>query len=110
MSQTDRQKLQRYLDQPLAELEEQLILYAPVERGSADVWGKIVKPVRQRLCHEWRWCDVRQDARFENDLDLAAAVFVTLSSRALRLPIDVDLFLISVIVVKRGLDRFCACS
>lgn len=109
MSQTDRLRLQRYLDQPLEALEEQLILYAPAERGPADIWNKIAAPVRQRLCHEWRWCDVRQDARFENDLDLAAAVLVVLSTRALHLPLDVDLFLISAIVVKRGLDRFCGC-
>ena len=109
MSQPDRQKLQRYLDQPLDALEEQLLLYAPAERGPAEVWHKIAGPVHHRLCHEWDWCNFRQDARFENDLDLAAAVFVALSARALHLPIDVDVFLISVIVVKRGLDYFCNC-
>ena len=65
--------------------------------------------MRQRLCVEWDWCQVRQDARFENDVELATAVLIILSSRVLNLPVPVDLYLISAIVVKRGLDHVCAC-
>ena len=74
----------------------------------AEAWAKIVGPLRRRLCEEWDWSRARQDARFENDVDLAAAVLAALATRALDLPIDVDLYLIAVIVVKRGLDQLCA--
>ena len=110
MMEPDSRKLQQYLNRPLNDLEEELILYAPAERGPAQIWARVAGPVRQRLCVEWDWCQVRQDARFENDVELATAVLVILSSRVLNLPIPVDLYLISAIVVKRGLDRFCACS
>lgn len=109
MDQTNQQQLQQYLNRPLADLEEELALYAPAERGAADVWAKIAAPVQQRICREWNWCAVRQDARFENDVELAAAVLAVLTTRVLRLPLDVDLLLISAILVKRGLDNFCGC-
>ena len=109
MMEPDGRKLQQYLNRPLNDLEEELTLYAPAERGPAQIWARVAGPVRQRLCVEWDWCQVRQDARFENDVELATAVLVILSSRVLNLPIPVDLYLISAIVVKRGLDRFCAC-
>ncbi|MFQ5856177.1 MAG: hypothetical protein ACE5LU_11090 [Anaerolineae bacterium] len=89
----------------MAELE----LYDPASRGPADVWRKVAGPVRQRLCVEWDYCNVRQDARWENDLNLAVAVLGALSARVLHLPIDADLALITTIVVKRGLDMFCGC-
>lgn len=109
MNEVDRRRLQQNLNRSLAELEEELALYAPTERGASEVWAKIAAPLRQRICQEWCWCDVRQDARFENDVDLAAAVLVVLTTRVLHLPLDVDLFLISAILVKRGLDSFCHC-
>ena len=80
MSDIDRQKLERYLARPLPDLEDELALYAPAERGAAEVWAKVVAPVRQRLCVGWDRCRVRQDARFENDVDLAAAVLVALAT------------------------------
>jgi hypothetical protein len=89
----------------MAELE----LYDPVSRGPAEAWNKVARPVRQRLCVEWDYCNVRQDARWENDLDLAVAVLGVLSARVLHLPIPADLALIATIVVKRGLDVFCGC-
>jgi hypothetical protein len=59
--------------------------------------------VRQRLCVEWGWCKVRQDARWEDDLDLAVAVLGVLSARVLHLPIPADLALIATIVVTSNL-------
>jgi hypothetical protein len=105
----ESQYLRRQMDRPLADLMAELALYAPAAKGPADLWQRVAAPVQQRLCHEWGWCDVRQDARFENDYDLAIAVFTVLSTRVLDLPIDVDLLLITAIVVKRGLDGFCNC-
>ncbi len=101
--------LQAYLDRPLDDLMAELELYDPASRSPAEVWNKIAGPLRQRLCVEWGYCTVRQDARWEDDLDLAMAVFSVLASRALHLPIPADLALVTTIVVKRGLDAFCKC-
>jgi hypothetical protein len=109
MTDTDRRALQGYLDRPLDGLMAELELYDPASRGPADVWNKVAGPVRQRLCVEWDWCQVRQDQRWDDDLSLALAVLGMLSARVLRLPIPADLTLIAAIVVKRGLDVFCGC-
>jgi len=109
MAGVDPRVLQAYLDRPLDDLMAELELYDPTSRGPADVWNKMAGPLCQRLCEEWDYCRVRQDARWENDLDLAVAVLGVLSSRVLHLPIPADLALITTIVVKRGLDAFCAC-
>ena len=109
MLDADRRKLQAHLDRPLDDLMEELELYDPASRGPAEVWNKIAGPLRQRLCDEWNWCDLRQDQRSDDDLTLAIAVTAALASPVLHLPIEADLLLLAVIVVKRGLDAFCAC-
>ena len=109
MTDTDRRALQAYLNRPLDDLMAELELYDPASRGPAEVWNKVSDPLRQRLCVEWDWCNRRQDARWEDDLDLAVAVLSVLSARVLHLPIPADLALIATIVVKRGLDVFCGC-
>ena len=102
MDPTQARRLQTQLDRPLADLMADLTLYAPQAKGPGDVWARLVGPLQQRICHEWDWCTERQDARFENDYDLAVALFAVLTSRALDLPVDVTL--ITAILVKRGLD------
>ena len=57
----------------------------------ADTWAKVAGPLRQRLCVEWNWCKVRQDSRFENDLDLAVVVLGVLADRVLQLPVPAGL-------------------
>ena len=109
MAKPNPDTLQAYLDRPLDDLMEELELYDPASKGPAEVWKKVAGPLRQRVCVEWGYCTVRQDARWENDLDLAMAVFSVLASRALRLPISADLALVATIAVKRGLDAFCGC-
>jgi len=109
MTEPNPATLQAYLDRPLDDLMEELELYDPASKGPAEVWNKIAGPLRQRLCVEWGYCTVRQDARWEDDLALAMAVFSVLASRALLLPIPADLALVATIVVKRGLDVFCGC-
>ena len=111
MSTADQRKLQAYLDRPLDSLMGELEWYAPdTRKGRADVWDKVVPALRQRLCVEWNYCKVRQDARLDDKLTLAAAVAAVLSERALHLPVEADVLLLSAIVVKLGLDRFCNCS
>ena len=109
MTEPDRRTLQRYLDRPLDDLMGELELYDPTSRGAADVWNKLAGPLRQRLCVEWDYCKVRQDARLDDDLTLAVAVLGVLSEPVLQLPIQADLVLLAVILVKRGLDVFCGC-
>jgi hypothetical protein len=70
----ERRTLQAALTRPLADLEAELELYAPAERGAAEVWGKIAGALRQRICVEWGYCAARQDARWADDLDLAILV------------------------------------
>ena len=109
MTDTDRRALQAYLNRPLDDLMAELELYDPASKGPADVWNKVAGPLRQRLCVEWDWCQVRQDQRWEDKLTLALAVAAKLSEPVLHLPIEADLLLIAAIVVKRGLDVFCGC-
>lgn len=108
-TESDRRKLQTFLARSLTDLESELELYDPASRGSADVWTKIVGPLRQRLCVEWDYCAVRQDARWGDDLDLAILVLGVLTDKALHLPVPVDLMTVTAILVKRGLDSFCGC-
>ncbi len=79
-------------------------------KGLGDVWQKIAGPVRMRLCDEWRWCELRQDARFDDNLALGLAVASAQAQPVLNLPFPADLALITAIMVKMGLDEFCGCS
>ncbi len=109
MTTADRRTMQAYLDRPLDELLEELDLYAPTRKGLGSTWKGIEVAVRQRVCDEWRWCELRQDARWDDKVTLVLAVASALSQPVLRLPFPADLSLIAVIVVKTGLDRFCNC-
>ena len=109
MNPIDEYNLKRYLNSSEEELYAELQTYAPAQKGIKDVWNSINAPIYSRICLEWNWCKVREDPRLENDYDLAVAVLMVLSTRVLHLPIDVDLTLITAIVVKRGLDIYCKC-
>jgi hypothetical protein len=109
MSDIDRQKLERYLARPLPDLEDELALYAPAERGRAEVWAKVAAPIRRVICEEWRWCDKRQDNRYDDRLNLAIAVLAILTERLPQMPLNAEPVLITAIAVKFGLDRLCAC-
>jgi hypothetical protein len=109
MTENQRRELEAYLNRPLSELEAELALYAPAQRGPADVLERVAGPVRQWLCEDWNWCQVRQDARFEDTLQLGMMVLVVLSRHTSEMPFDADEVLITAIVVKRGMDTFCQC-
>jgi len=108
-TEAERHKLQAYLARPLTDLESELQLYAPASRGAEEAWQKIAGPLRQRLCVEWDYCHVRQDAHWGDQLSLALIVLEVLTKTALNLPFPVDLALVTTIVVKLGLDAFCNC-
>ena len=103
-------QLQAYLDRPLPDLMAELALYDDTMRGASETWQRVAGPVRRRICEEWNWCEIRQDARFENKYDLALALVTTLSVRTFHIPLDIDAVLIAAILVKLGLDAFCDCS
>jgi hypothetical protein len=105
----DNPELQAYLARPLPDLMAELSLYDEATRGPGDTWQKIAAPIRRRICDEWGWCTLRQDARFENKYDLALALVTALSVRAFHIPLDVDAVLVAAILVKLGLDAFCDC-
>jgi hypothetical protein len=107
MNPTQARRLQAQLDRPLDDLMAELLLYAPAAKGPGDVWARLVDPLQRRVCQEWDWCNVRQDARFENDYDIAVALFAILAGHTLTIPVDTTL--ITAILVKRGLDTFCGC-
>jgi len=109
MTDADRKALKTLLDRPLDDLMAELELYDPASRGPGDAWNKIAGPLRQRLCVEWGWCQVRKDERFGDVIDLGIAVFAVLAASPLRLPLNVDVALVTAIVVKFGLDKFCRC-
>ena len=109
MTTADRRTMQALLDRPLDELLEELDLYAPTRKGIGSTWKDIEAAVRQRLCVEWRWCELRQDARWDDKVTLALAVASALSQPVLHLPFPADLTLIAVIGVKMGLDWLCGC-
>jgi hypothetical protein len=109
MTTADRRTMQALLDRPLDELLEELDLYAPTRKGLGSTWKDIEAAVRQRLCVEWRWCELRQDARWDDKVTLALAVASALSQPVLQLPFPADLTLIAVIGVKMGLDWLCGC-
>jgi hypothetical protein len=110
MAEPDRREMQAFLDRPLDDLMEELSLYAPSTRSPADVWNKIATPVHQCLCVDWDYCQVRQDAIFADELDLALVIVSVLAERLVQLPFGADLALVGAIVIKRGMDKFCNCS
>jgi hypothetical protein len=109
MPNIDRQKLERYMQRPLPDLHDELALYAPAERGSAEVWARVAGPVRRVICEEWCWCEKRQDNRYDDRLNLAIVVLAILSERLPQMPLNAEPVLIAAILVKMGLDQLCNC-
>ncbi len=104
--------VQRYLDQPLDDLLEELALYREQAsggpaRGASDAWDKLAPALRRRVCVEWNWCERRQDARTEESVTLVTLVsqIVIPEAQVWQVPA----VLIAVILVKKGLDAFCQC-
>ena len=105
-------EIQRYLNQPLDDLMQEFDLYAEqaigVKRGPGSAWEKITPALKQKICVEGNWCERRQDARFDDPLNIALAVTAMIDNDALRIAAPVTL--IAAILVKRGIDAFCGCS
>ncbi len=110
MPETARE-IQTYLDRPLDELMQEFALYreqvAGPMRGPLDAWEKLVPTLREKVCVEWNWCERRQDARFDDPINIVALLASILVPIAGQL--HVPAALIAVILFKRGLDTFCGC-
>ena len=105
-------EVQRYLNQPLDALMQEFDLYAEAAtgtmRGSGKAWEKIVPALKQKICVEGNWCERRQDARFDDPMNIALALTGMIDNEAMR--IAAPAALIAVILVKRGIDQFCGCA
>jgi hypothetical protein len=109
-TQPTRDELTRYLARNQADLLDELSVYAAasgVPRGPAEAWAQLVPLLRQAICQDWQWCQRRQDNRFDDKITLAFAVAEALMGTTL--PWGVPIALVAVILVKFGLDKFCAC-
>ncbi len=105
-------EMQRYLDQPLADLMQEFDLYteqsAGTLKGSGTAWDKIAPMLRQRVCIEGNWCERRQDARFDDPTNIVLALASMVGVEAMRFAVPA--VLIAVILFKRGIDQFCGCA
>ena len=107
---SDATDIQSYMNCSLDELMQRLAVYREaatggVERG--DIWRTLEAALRQRICDEWNWCERRQDARFDDPVNVALALVSLVAPDATRW--HVPAALIAAILVKRGLDAFCQC-
>jgi hypothetical protein len=109
MTNTNRQALQAYLDRPLDDLVAELERADPRSDPHVQVWTKMVSPLYKRLCVEWNFCDLRQKKFWQSNLDMGVEILEVLARPGLNLPFEVDLHLVTAILIKRGLDRFCGC-
>jgi len=104
-------EIQAYLDRPLDELMQELAFYheqaTGPRRGPAGAWEKLVPTLRQKVRVEGNWCERRQDARFDDPMNLVA-LLASIRVPAATQP-QVPSALVAVILFKRGLDRFCDC-
>jgi hypothetical protein len=77
-------------------------------KGSGTAWEKITPALKQKICEEGRWCDRRQDARFDDPMNVVLAVAAMINDETIR--IVAPAALIAVILFKRGIDKFCGCE
>jgi hypothetical protein len=105
-------EVQRYLNQPLDELMQEFDLYAAqaggTMRGPGTAWEKITPALKQKICIEGNWCERRQDARFDDPMNVILAVAAMIDNETIRIVAPVTL--IAVILFKRGIDKFCGCA
>ena len=104
--------LQRYLDRPLTDLMDEFNLHAEATYGTIKglntAWDKLVPTLKQKICVEGNWCQRRQDARFDDPLNVALALAALIDDPTIRVVAPASL--IAVILVKRGVDAFCGCA
>ena len=63
-------------------------------------------PMHRRVCMEWGYCARRGSVELADSVSLAAAVADVIATVVGGLPVGT----IATLLVKKGLDRFCACS
>ena len=106
------QEIQRYLNEPLDELMQEFDLYAEgaagTIKGPGTAWEKITPALRQKICVEGNWCERRQDARFDDPMNVILAMATMIDNETIRVVAPATL--IAVILFKRGIDKFCDCA
>jgi hypothetical protein len=105
-------EVQRYLNQPLDALMQEFDLYAESAtgtlKGPGTAWDKITPALKQKICVEGNWCERRQDARFDDPMNVMLAVAAMIDNETIRIVAPATL--IAVILFKRGIDKFCGCA
>ena len=76
-------------------------------RGSK-AWDRIILSAKKTLCRDLDWCKMRQDPKFNNEIDLLTAIFAIVAT-AMRLPHGADAVLVTVTLYKYGLNNLCDC-
>ena len=100
---SDSTDIQRYMNLSLDDLMQELVVCREVATGGVergDLWRTLETVLRQRICDEWNWCERRQDARFDDPLNVALALVSLVAPDATRW--QVPAALIAVIL---GVDR-----
>ncbi len=105
-------EIQRYLNQPLDDLMQEFDLYAEsaagTMKGPGKAWDKITPALKQKICVEGNWCERRQDARFDDPMNVILAVVAMIDDPTIRIVAPATL--IAVILFKRGIDQLCSCA
>lgn len=112
-----RSEINKYLAQDFETLYSTLDLirsskegvhYLPgkeIERGSA-IFQRLEPLLRKKVCQEWNYCAKRHDSELQETVTLVAAIADVISVLTIGFPP----FLISSILVKKGLAKFCECK
>ncbi|MGV8041425.1 MAG: hypothetical protein AB2L07_15665 [Thermoanaerobaculaceae bacterium] len=78
---------------------------SPEEEGQA-IFENLLEDLRHKVCVEWDYPRKRKDAALQNTVDLVAAIADIVAGLTIGLPP----FVVSVLLVRRGLDALCKCS
>jgi hypothetical protein len=118
ISQEKKDKIERYLAEDIEDLIKHLgspevfksteYRYVPGEEYEMGlkVLASIKDKLYQAICIEWKFCEKIKDPKFNEDVNLVAILMDVVSSVVVGFPP----ILITTILVKRGLNKFCDCK
>ena len=115
-STSEYQDAELYCQNDLNDLYEQLESFFPSQRdkGSSGekLFDKYVKSTLfQTLCVEWGYCDKKQE--YDDQVEFVIVISDMVASAIANVKFDFDyppVILISAILAKIGLNKFCQCS
>lgn len=102
----DIETLYEILD--LLSSSEKNIRYSPgneKDRGK-DYFEDIISSLNKKICNEWEFCKKRNDPDFQDTVNLISTVADVIASMSIGVPP----VLVSTILFKKGLVKFCKCE